>query len=69
MHISKYLENIFIEGELRKEAIISILEIVQNEGVLDEKVVSSILEHTTLHRALVGKTQMRPSHEITETKK
>ena len=42
---------------VQRPAITKHLKNIFESGELDEKVVSSILEHTTIHGAMVGKTQ------------
>ncbi len=45
---------------VKRPAITKHLKNIFEEGELDEKVVSSILEHTTQHGAIAGKTQTIP---------
>ena len=45
--------------DVKRPAITKHLKKIFDEGELEEKVVSSILEHTTQHGAIVGKTQTR----------
>jgi Virulence protein len=59
-------ENIWLTQEqiallfgTQRPAITKHLKNIFNSGELDEKVVSSILEHTTKHGALKGKTQIQ----------
>jgi hypothetical protein len=60
-------ENIWLTQEkiallfgVQRPAITKHLKNIFESGELDEKVVSSILEHTTIHGAIVGKTQNQP---------
>jgi hypothetical protein len=60
-------ENIWLTQEkiallfgVQRPAITKHLKNIFESGELDEKVVSSILEHTTIHGAMVGKTQNQP---------
>ena len=60
-------ENIWLTQEkiaslfgVQRPAITKHLKNIFESGELDEKVVSSILEHTTMHGAIVGKTQNQP---------
>jgi hypothetical protein len=60
-------ENIWLTQEkiallfgVQRPAITKHLKNIFESGELDEKVVSSILEHTTIHGAIVGKTQNKP---------
>ena len=46
--------------DVKRPAITKHLKNIFESGELDEKVVSSILEHTTQHGAIAGKTQTKP---------
>ena len=45
--------------DVQRPAITKHLKNIFESGELDEKVVSSVLEHTTQHGAITGKTQMK----------
>jgi len=47
--------------DVQRPAITKHLKNIFESGELDEKVVSSILEHTTQHGAITGKTQTKPA--------
>jgi hypothetical protein len=63
--ISKHLDNIYIEGELIKEATVSILEIVQNEG---KRKVKRKLEYYNLQAILAVGYRVN-SHRAIEFRK
>ncbi|MBW1894860.1 MAG: hypothetical protein JRI91_14370 [Deltaproteobacteria bacterium] len=46
--------------DVQRPAITKHLKNIFESGELDEKVVGSILEHTTQHGAIKGKTQIKP---------
>ena len=46
--------------DVQRPAITKHLKNIFESGELNEKVVSSILEHTTQHGAIEGKTQIKP---------
>ena len=51
---------------VKRPAITKHLKNIFESGELDKKVVGSILEHTTQHGAMAGKTQTKPVKRIAE---